>query len=740
MSGRTLIVAGVVMVLAAGLQAQPGRRRALLIGINDYSASRLPAARHGVSPARDVPNLDGTANDVEIMRDLLVALYGFKPADIITLKDQQATRDTILRTLEQHLLATARKGDVAFFHFSGHGSQVRNSRSGEADRLDESLVPAGSRRGEQDIRDKELLAVFNGILDRGAQLTIVLDTCHSGSGARGLDGGLRHRGVEPELRDVADPSTGPLPEDRGALILSAAQDFDLAFETLDEHKKIRGAFTWALVRAMRDAAAGEPAGDTFLRARALLHGERPAQDPVLAGNAATQRNPFLGIRTDRRNRRAVIAVEKPTAAGTYLLQGGWASGVTMGSELRLAGRDDMRLEVTALRGVAHSEARVTRGVARLRPGALLEIITWAAPPSLPLRVWVPGVQQNLLGAARALRDEASHRGIRWIGDPTEATPTHLLRWRDDAWELVTDGRRSRVGAAPLAGVPTGALLFVQLPATAQLRDAIRNVNGIEVTPGPEMADYVLAGRLARDRIEYAWVRPFVTASDRARSTLPLRTAWTGAGNTLMLRACLVRLRTVQAWQDLRSPAASVSHYRLAVRRTSDGALVEDGTLVGGKRYQLVLREREQMHAEALYASYVYAFVIDSNGRSVLLFPRPETGPVENLLPITTTPGRPLREAPDEIPLTGTRPFEIAEPYGVDTYFLLSTDEPLTALSGLEWSGVRTPRGAMKRGPLEELLARTLAGTRAPDEAIRTPPNWSIDKVVFQSVPPRRTAR
>src|SRR5205814_10176582 len=123
---------------------------------------------------------------------------------------------------------------------------------------------------------------FTAILARGARLTIILDTCHSGSGARGLDGGLRFRGGSPDLRDVADPFVAPSPERRGALILSAAQDFDLAFETLDEQGKIRGAFTWALARAMRDAEAGEPASETFLRAEARLHAERPAQAPLIA--------------------------------------------------------------------------------------------------------------------------------------------------------------------------------------------------------------------------------------------------------------------------------------------------------------------------------------------------------------------------------------------------------------------------------------------------------------------------
>ncbi len=562
MRGRTFIAVLLTVLFAAMLQAQPGRRRALLIGINDYSASRLPAMPRGAPVDRAWSSLDGAVNDVDIMRGLLVALYGFKRADIVTLTDQQATRDAILRGLQKHLLAGAQKGDVVFFYFSGHGSQVRNSLSKEADRLDESLVPADSRRGAEDLRDKELLPFFNGILDRGARLTIVLDTCHSGSGARGLDGGLHYRAIKPEPRDVADPSTGPRPEQRGALILSAAQDFDLAFETLAEGGRIRGAFTWALARALRDAEAGEPASDTFLRARARLQAERPAQDPVLAGRADARRSPFLGVRIDRDNNRAFIAVEKAIGDGTYLLQGGWASGVTIGSELRLvdevSGRADVRLEVTSLLGVSHSIVRVRQGVPPLYPGELLELVSWAAPPSPPLRVWIPHTQRDELVAARTLHDEAAKRGIRWIDDPTDVTPTHLLRWRDDAWELLTDGHSSKAAPALLEGVPAGASLFVQFPPPPRLMDvidsdAIGSVVGVEFTSGPETADYVLAGRFAQDHIEYAWVRPFVTASDRTRSVLPLRTAWTDASNAFALRENLMRLRRVQGWHELRSP-------------------------------------------------------------------------------------------------------------------------------------------------------------------------------------------
>ncbi|HEX8151998.1 MAG TPA: caspase family protein, partial [Thermoanaerobaculia bacterium] len=140
----------------------------MLIGIDDYSASQFDAGAVTVAP-RDWPNLYGAVNDVDAMREMLVARHGFADRDILVLKNHRATRAAILGAIEQHLAT----GDVALFYYAGHGSQVPNSRSTEPDKLDESLVPADSRAGAPDIRDKELRRLFNRILDRGARLTLI---------------------------------------------------------------------------------------------------------------------------------------------------------------------------------------------------------------------------------------------------------------------------------------------------------------------------------------------------------------------------------------------------------------------------------------------------------------------------------------------------------------------------------------------------------------------------------------
>lgn len=570
----------VALLLAAPLAAQT--KRALLIGINDYSLSKA-----------GWPNLFGTVNDVAALREMLLHVYGFRQQDIVVLTDKQATRAAILQKLDE-LARRSGKNDVVLFYYAGHGSQVMNSRSSEPDRMDETIVPADSRAGARDIRDKELRLRFNRMLDCGAKLTVVLDACHSGSGARS---GARPRAVRPDLRDIADATDyGPKPDTRGALVLSAAQDFDEAYETVDERKTNRGVFSWALLTALRDAEPGEPAEETFLRARARVYVERPFQQPVLAGNEAARRAPFLGVRIDRRDGKAVVAVSR-VRNGTALLQGGWANGLAPGT--KLSGAGGARLTVTGVTGMARSEARVDAG--RVQPGTLVEVTTWTAPPGRKLRVWT----------RRQISED------------------------------------------------------------------------VEVVANQADADYVLVERDKR----FAWVRPSATADDARRSGLPVRTKWTTDPD-----ATLRVLRKIHGWLTLQSPAGPRYPYGLAIRK--DG---KDVVKVHDKEtYTVHLKSR--FKPQRVRQRHVYVFTIDSSGRSVLLFPQPGTGSVENRFPLAPD------VIPDEIALDTT--VRIEPPLGVDVWFLLTTDEPISNPAILEWDGVRAGRANWS---IERLMVESVSG-------------------------------
>lgn len=702
-----------ILLCAAATEAQPVRR-ALLIGIDDYTASTLPrVARTAPDRERGWPDLKGAVNDVELLEEMLVLSYGFERSNIVTLKNQQATRAAILQAIERHLVRPASKGDIVFYYYAGHGAQVPNPASDELDRLDESIVPADSRRGADDIRDKELRPLFNRILDRGAQLTLLLDHCHSGSGFRGMPGGARRRGIGP-ANPVADATKyGPRPDERGALVLASAQDLDAAEETYGEDGKSHGAFTWAWIRAMRDAAAGEPAQETFLRAQARLRVDKPHQAPAMLGPASARLRPFLGSRVDRRGDRVVVAVERVEPDGQVVLQGGWAHGLTVDSELRAIGARGPALRVTAMLGLGRSIARAEGAIPpSVRSGALVEVVRWAAPQGRPLRVWVPPAARYAQQIARRFAAAAK---AKWAADPLDAT--HLLRPRGSGWELL-DRHGSTTGLAhddaaitAIARLPREASLFVQLPAPAGI---VRD-DGVVAVTDPASADAILAGRFQGRRIEYAWIRSGGIAS-----------AWTG--DVAQVRADLLKLRRIHAWHSLESPPATRAPYRLALRHEQTGALVGGGPVVGGETYSIALRAL-QPHVTPQAPRYYYAFVIDSHGKSYLAWPK--SGSVENRFPIGDA-------APAEILVGAPSAFDVMAPYGADTYFLLSTEEPLPNPSILEWDGMRAPPWKHPLTPLEELLWLTATGARAGRTL--TTSRWSIERITIESVAPARRRR
>lgn len=716
-------------VVRAAVQAEP-RHRALLVGIDDYSAGQKTPKGTPVSQ-RDFRNLEGAVRDVEVMQGVLTSVYKLKPGEIATLKNQAATRDAILRAIKT-LIGGGKKGDVLLFYFSGHGSQVKNSLSEEKDHMDESIVPANTQSGALDIRDKELRRLFLPALDRGARLTIILDSCHSGSGVRGVPGDGLARTGPADKRDAKDGYRGPTLEDRGALVLSAARDIDLAYETKGFQEKPQGAFSWALTRAVRDAARNEPAIDTFRRVAARMRIEKPEQIPVIAGNAEARFTPLLGsTRKDRASDRVTAGVVSVDPNGLVTIDGGWANGLTLNSELRPVTKPPsaVRLQVISLDGMTSCKARIKKGSAKaIRSGSLLELVAWVAPQDRPLRVWVPQGDAHVVAAfARSLADAAKGAGLKWMEDPTASVPAYVVRWDGEAWESFDDKRRgTKLGPAPdakamLQNLSRGSSLFVQLPASPDIKKRITPQGGVERVKRPQDADYILAGRLFHGHEEYAWIRPSVDRRDQHDSPLPLRTDWHDgrkAGEAAAdLNEDLRRLQRIHLWQTLPSPPEGRFNYRLGIRRVRDKALITDGTLITEEPYDLVLRAAPGPR-ELSTPRFVYAFAVDSYGESVLLFPRGPVGSIENRFPALYT-------HPSEIRLSTFIP---QPPFGTDTYFLLSTDQALVDPWILEWDGVQKPKNRGET-PLEQLLLLIMSNTRAPEPS-PNPSRWSIERVPF----------
>jgi len=148
-----------------------GKRKALLIGIN-YAGTKN--------------ELRGCINDVKNVKEFLIT-RGFHetPETLRVLTDDQTSNDKTptRKNIEDGihwLVQGAHPGDHLFFHYSGHGSQVKDLSGDEEDGFDETLVPLDFQKSGQ-IVDDYLHDEMVKPLIKGTRLTAIFDCCHSGT-------------------------------------------------------------------------------------------------------------------------------------------------------------------------------------------------------------------------------------------------------------------------------------------------------------------------------------------------------------------------------------------------------------------------------------------------------------------------------------------------------------------------------------------------------------------------------
>lgn len=128
--------------------------------------------------------LRGCINDSKNMEQMLYDHYDYTPENTILLIEEEGfgkpTKDNILAGL-RWLPMYAEDGDVLTFHYSGHGSQIKDTDGDESDGRDETLVPLDYTDNGM-ITDDELFTCFIDRVPKGVTVRIVLDCCHSGSG------------------------------------------------------------------------------------------------------------------------------------------------------------------------------------------------------------------------------------------------------------------------------------------------------------------------------------------------------------------------------------------------------------------------------------------------------------------------------------------------------------------------------------------------------------------------------
>lgn len=232
-------------------------RKALIVGVDKYKNSAW--------------NLEGCTLDAAVMSGMLQDHFGFPGDNIRVLMDNRATKAEIEGRLDW-LVRDAKPGDVLVFFYAGHGSQVRDRDGDELDDVMDEILCPHDLDWDDPLTDDILHSYFKRV-PQGANLSIVFDCCHSGTGTRSLlapvtpDGEVigeisysKNRYIKPPL-DIAHRSRGIKLRSRRVgesiikenhVLMAACASHQEAQEKRFEGKA-RGAFSFFFVSALKRA-------------------------------------------------------------------------------------------------------------------------------------------------------------------------------------------------------------------------------------------------------------------------------------------------------------------------------------------------------------------------------------------------------------------------------------------------------------------------------------------------------
>jgi hypothetical protein len=766
----------------SGSPAAP-TKSALLIGIDNYAhpttGVTVPdgAARIGrYEPLLIYRDLKGPSHDVAAMRDLLTSEKFSFPNDdqhIHILLDQAATRDAILKAMQQYLVKDPKPGDTVVLYISSHGS-LRADPNADPKRhcqlydldgtglhsscVENTIVPYDWYLGQDDIFSRDLRHIFNQAADRGIHLTAIFDSCHSGSLARGAEStALVARDFDFDPRPMPDDPypaevAGTPPESRAdnpVLVLSAAQKDQSAMDVQDGDPP-HGLFTDALVETLQALPANRPASDVFKRLQVAMELAPGAtnQQPELDTSTARKEQPLFGGSAG--SGPTTAAIVSADAKGV-VLDAGAIADIGKGSEFtELTGTNGERivLQVTDAVGLARSKATVISPAgATVRAKDIVQLTKWV-PAQRPTLNFYAGASNPSLAEIQDALTVLRAANVKFAADPSSDPWTQRLAWDGTHWVLTAHSTKTSSGQVQKENsITLGARLspgaLKKLPSTSVVwfdaplpRESVQGLlapptgteppGAAQLTSDRTQAMYVVAGTPTGTGIRYAW---FKRGDVDAEVQRPKEI---GAGcsphSPYTLTDSAIQLARLNGWLHLDSSSLgsqAAFPYRLALRRVPEKPENQD-VADGGNTYQKGNYELLLVGSAraAVSPRWVYVLGIDCQGKGTLLWPYegvpPEKFPAAD------------KGRLSQIPLPGD-PFPVGDPLGTDTYVLLTTSSPLADPSALEFKGVvtRGARSATAADPLEELLDATSAGTRSATRP--TPTNWSVQTLQTQSL-------
>jgi metacaspase-1 len=259
-------------------------KKALLVGINKYVDPRM--------------ELRGCVNDANNMKDILINYYDFQPDQIKMLLDEHATKQNIMRSLYM-MVTTSTPGDELAFFQSSHGSQIADIDGDEKDRLDEILCPHDMDWDSKTyIIDDELQEFFK-LLPDGVSMTVILDSCHSGTATKKLSEKIP-KFIFPPNFSIANQRKAKVhriaQEVVNPLFTAFAACRAKQYSTEDYiYGSYNGAFTYYLCKMIREFGKKISKRTLLLQTKNILAIKKYKQVPQLECVSPLKKLPLFGV-------------------------------------------------------------------------------------------------------------------------------------------------------------------------------------------------------------------------------------------------------------------------------------------------------------------------------------------------------------------------------------------------------------------------------------------------------------
>jgi hypothetical protein len=664
------------------------------------------------------------APDVESLKSLLITKFGFQEQNIkILATKQETTHKNIVDTFKSFLIDQTKRGDIVYFHYSGHGSQVLDDGSAgsnliagdEIDGLDECLVPSdyvSLRDGSNNIRDDEIGALLARLKNERApgSVTVTMDSCFSGTNTRGgehLVRGLAWNGPLPKshLEQTPESATGLFTRgialQQGYVILAATNDRQLAGETNCKGKSM-GLFTCALVQSLNEAGDNTSYREIFEKINDQVTKAARNQNPQFEGNL-DQRVMKLGAVS----RQPYVLVK---AIGARLtLSAGRLQGMTVGSRFNIYSQS---ADPDSAKPVAQAEvARVDLTTSDLK------LIDNSGPASVPQNL-------HLTRAVETLHNFGDQRLRVDIGDLPRAANGQ------QAIQLLT------------------AMKLVNTSLEANQTPQVRICRGrcSTETGAPKQRGENMVTLMREDGSTLSWLADNSSLADEIRKSLEAEARWRYVKDVLRNEDKYIKIKFRLVPVELEKPPKCAEGdpncdptKPLPVQTVNEGG-------------QTVLYEGDLVQLEFLNTGSLPAYVtvmdLRSDGTIGPIWPHPDVplgSAEENLIPVSRD-GQ-WKRLPWQFTIKITKPFgpemfkAIATRVPADFSALLN---PPTANRSVRGGGLRGNERGMAEANTEvgKLLLSAVAEnlTRGDLPYLNlaslsvTPSNWATSEITFEARP------